>query len=105
MCKCVSMLKKSPCLLRYIPDQYKSQQMCDKAILEIGETLKSVTDCDKNKKISNKAVDNYPQASEFVPECYKTLEMCGKVLNTHSSTIRMCDKAFNKRFLAVFLCS
>ena len=50
MGKCVSMLKKSPCLLTYIPDQYKSQQMCDKAILEIGETLKSVTDCDKNKK-------------------------------------------------------
>ena len=80
--------------------------MCDKAILEIGGTLKSVTDCDKKKKIiSNKAVDNYPHASEFVPECYKTQEMCDKVLNTHSSTIRICDKAFNKRFLAVFLYS
>ena len=42
-----------------------------------------------------------------------TQEMCDKVVNTHSSTIqfvpeyyktkKMCDKAFNKSFLAFFL--
>ena len=26
--------KKLPFLIRYVPDQYKTQQMCDKAILE-----------------------------------------------------------------------
>ena len=31
-------LKKLPYLLRYVPDQYKTQQMCDKAILENGGT-------------------------------------------------------------------
>ena len=31
--------------IRYVPDQYKIQQMCDKAILENGGTLKSVPDC------------------------------------------------------------
>ena len=36
-------------LLRYIPDQYKTQKMCDKAILENGGTLKSVPNCLKSQ--------------------------------------------------------
>ena len=34
--------KKLPFLIRYVPDQYKTQKMCDKAILENGGTLKSI---------------------------------------------------------------
>ena len=34
-------------LIKYI--QYKTQQICDKAILEIGEKLKSLSDCCKNQ--------------------------------------------------------
>ena len=30
-------------VIRYVPDQYKTQEMCNKAILEIG-TLQSVPD-------------------------------------------------------------
>ena len=37
-----------PYLLRYVPDRSKSQQMCDKATLENGGTLKSFLDCYKN---------------------------------------------------------
>ena len=33
---CKHAVKKLPYLLRYIPDQYKTHQMCDKAILENG---------------------------------------------------------------------
>ena len=36
--------QKLPYLLRYIPDRCKTQQMCEKAILENGGTLKSVPD-------------------------------------------------------------
>ena len=42
--------------------------MNDKAILEDGETLKYVPDCYKNQEMCNKAVDNYPHALELVPE-------------------------------------
>ena len=45
--------------------------MCEKAILENGGTLKSVPDCYKNQEMCNKAVDNYPRALGFVIECYK----------------------------------
>ena len=38
--------------------QYKTQQICDKAILENGGTLKYVPNCCKNQEMLNKAVDN-----------------------------------------------
>ena len=74
-------LKKLPFSTRYVPDQYKTQQTCDKAILENGGTLKSLSDCYKNKKMCNKAVDDYPHAFEFVPECFMTQKMCDKSVN------------------------
>ena len=48
MCKHV--VKKLACLLRYVPDWYKTQQMFDKAILVIGETLNSVPECYKKSR-------------------------------------------------------
>ena len=36
--------------------------MCDKVILENGETSKSVLGCYKNQEMCNKGVDNYPHA-------------------------------------------
>ena len=65
---CKHAVKKLPYLKRYVPDQYKTQQLCDKAILENGGTSESVPDCYKNQEICNKAVDNYSHALDFVPE-------------------------------------
>ena len=42
-------IKKLPFLLRYVPEQYKTQQMCDEAILKNGGTLKLLPDCYKNQ--------------------------------------------------------
>ena len=65
---CKHPVKKLPYLLRYVTGQYNTQQMCNKAILENGGTLKSILDCYKIQGMCNKAVDNYPHALEFVPE-------------------------------------
>ena len=43
--------------------------MCDKGILENDGTLESIPDCYKNQQMCDKAVDNDPHAHEFVPEC------------------------------------
>ena len=45
---CKHAVTKLPYLLRYVPDQCKTQQMCDKAILENGRKLTSVHHCYKN---------------------------------------------------------
>ena len=42
--------------------------MCDKVILENSETLKYIPECYKNQEMCNKADDNYPHVLEFVPE-------------------------------------
>ena len=74
--------------------QYKTQQMCDKAILENVGTLKSVPYCYKNQEMCNKAVKNYPHAWEFVSECYKTQKMHDKAVNTYPSTIKFVPECF-----------
>ena len=60
--------------------------MCDKAILENGRAPKS--DCYKNQKMSNQAVDNYAHALEFVSNCCKTHNMCNKAANIFASAIQ-----------------
>ena len=50
---CKHAVKKLLYLLRYVPEQYKTQQICDKAILKNSEKLESVTDCYKNQEMCN----------------------------------------------------
>ena len=50
--------KKSLFATRYVPDQYKTQQRCDNAILEKGGTLEIVSNCHRNQYMCDKAVDN-----------------------------------------------
>ena len=95
MCKHAG--KKLPYLIRYVPGQYKTQQMCDKAILENGGTLKSVSGCYKNQEMCNKAVENNPHALEFVPECYKTKKMYNKAFDTYPFTIKLVTECYNTK--------
>ena len=41
---CKHAVEELPYLLKYVPDRYKTQQMCEKAILKNLRTLKSVSD-------------------------------------------------------------
>ena len=50
--------------------------MCDKAVLENGGTLESVPDQCKTQEMCDKAGDNYPHALELVIQCYKPKKMC-----------------------------
>ena len=66
---------------------FKIQQMCEKAILENGKTLESVSDCYRNQQMCDQAVDNYSYALKFVPDCYMNQKLCEKGVDTHPSTI------------------
>ena len=46
---CKHAVKILPFVIRYVPDRYKAQQICDKAIVENGGTLEPVLDCCKNQ--------------------------------------------------------
>ena len=47
---CKHPTKILPFLIRYAPDQYKIQQVCDNTILKNGGTLNSVPDCNKKPR-------------------------------------------------------
>ena len=47
-------VKKLIYLITHVHDQFETQRMCDKVILENGGTLKSVPDCYKNQKMCDK---------------------------------------------------
>ena len=73
---CKDAVKKLPYLLRYVPVQYKPQQMSDKAADDYSHALEFVPECYKTQKMCDKAVDTHTITVKYVPECYKTQEMC-----------------------------
>ena len=50
-------MENYPHVIEFVPECYKTQNMCDKA------------------------VNTYPSTIEFVPECYKTQKTCDKAVN------------------------
>ena len=69
-------VKKLAFAERYETYWYKTQQICDKAVLENGGTLESVPDRYKTQKYVIKTfVIIHVYALEFAPDCYKT-EKC-----------------------------
>ena len=113
---CKHAVKKLLFVIRYVTDQYKTQQMCNKVILENSGTLEqSATDCYRNQQMCDKIVDNYPHTLNFVPDCYKTQEICDKTVSTHHCTIQfvpecyktqeICDEAVTRCYFAFLLYS
>ena len=86
--KTKNMCKHAVEKLPFVSDQYKTQQIFDKAILENDGTLQSVPDYYRNQYMCDKALDNYPHKFKFVPSCYITQKMCDKAVNTHHSRIQ-----------------
>ena len=47
---CKHAVKKLPYQLRYVPDRYKTEQMCDETTLENCGILNSIPGCYKNQQ-------------------------------------------------------
>ena len=56
--------KKLPFGIRYVPDEYRAQPMCNKVVIQNDGTLKFVPDKHEPQKMCNQAVDNYVDALE-----------------------------------------
>ena len=76
-------VEKLPFVIAYVPEQYKTQKMCGKAVLENDEVLESVPDWYKNQQICDKTVDIYLHALKFTPDDYITKRICDKHANTY----------------------
>ena len=88
--------------IKYFPKQCKTQELCDKVILENNITLNSSWLL-QNQKMYNKAVENYAHALVFAPYSYKSQKMYKKSVDSYPvaiklvpekyKTVKMCDEA------------
>ena len=93
------MLLMPPFVIRYVADQYETQEMCDKVILENGGMIMFVCDYYKNQKMINKAVDNYALALEFVLVAIRhkkcAINLSGLIILQHSSFLNVISLKSN----------
>ena len=47
---CKNAVKKLPFVIKHVPDQYKSKEMCHKFFIVNGGILGFIPDCNKNTK-------------------------------------------------------
>ena len=65
-----------PWSLAFIPDELKTQKMCEKSVTFNPYALEFVPDCFKTKRISEWAVEDESGALKFVPDHFKTKRIC-----------------------------
>ena len=91
---CDKSVPKDPFMLKYSDDRYKNQEMCDKAFSEEPFLLKICHDSYKTPEMRDKAVDDFPTALKSVPDWFVTSKV---IKNLHSAlfaddNILFCDK-------------
>ena len=57
---CKKAVKKDPCSLAEVPDHFETQEMCNKAVEKDLWSLMNVLDCFKKQDIYIKAAEKYP---------------------------------------------
>ena len=76
-------------ILMFIPDCQKDK-ICRVMLMIILKkcyhALESFPDCYKTQKMCNKAVSTVPSAIQFVPDRFKSQETCDKAVDTGSFT-------------------
>jgi len=77
---CDKAVKYNIQLLKYVPEQFRTQEMCNKAIGKNPWTLELVPEQFKTQEMYNKVVGKYPWALELVPEQFKTQKMCSEAV-------------------------
>ena len=95
--------------LEFIPDQYKTQMMCERAVEDEQETLEFVPDQYNIQMMCETAFEKYTRAIEFVRDQYKTKGICNEAVEAYPCTLKfvpdkyktqmICEKAFEKPWL------
>ena len=78
---CVKAGYTCPFIFDSVPDQYKTQEVCNKAASHDPFMLKSYLDRYNSQKVCDKNVDDFPPALKFVPSWFVTTKMIKKLHN------------------------
>ena len=86
--------------MRYVPDYFRTQEMCERAVEKGSWSLVHVSDQYKTQEMCNKAVKKYPWLLEYVPNNFKKPKMKAVKKNPHRlSKKRRTQKASIKEEL------
>ena len=75
-----------PLLLAYVPDRFKTQEMCNEAVRN-KPCMLLVPDHLKISKTCNEIMHTMPLTFHSIPDQYKTQEMCKKAIEADPSNL------------------
>ena len=91
---CEKTVEKDSWLLRYIPDQYKTQEMCNKAVDIDPYQLEHVPGHLRIEEMCKGVLCFCPWLVGHVPDQYKTQKMCNKAVKVDPSFLRFVSDWF-----------
>ena len=77
-------------MFKFVPECYKNQRMCNKAVDTNVHALQFVPNCYKTQKMCNKAVDAHASAMQLAPDWCKTQPICVKVAFKEPFMLKYC---------------
>ena len=77
-----------PHYLTFVPDNLKTQEMCNEAVQKGACTLGDVPDHSKTKDMGKRVVEENPQVLEYVPDQFKPQRMCDEAVSHDPSSFQ-----------------
>ena len=90
-------VRSDPEMLKLVPDQYKTQEMCNKAVRSQPEMLEFVPDQFVTQEMCNEAVRSDPWMLKHVPDQYKTQEMCNEAVEKRPRMLKLVPDQYKTR--------
>ena len=85
---CNEVVEKSPYALSYVPDHFVTQEMCNEAVEKSPWMLEHVPNQFVTQKMCNEAVEKNPQMLELVPDQFVTQKMCNEAVEKIPCALR-----------------
>ena len=84
----IMLVKKGGRILRYIPENKRTNKICEIAVQQDGSALQYVPEDKKTNKICEIAVQQDGTVLEYVPEDMKTDEICKTAIKRYNKTLQ-----------------
>ena len=84
-------------MLEYVPDQYKTQEMCNETVEKSPRMLKYVPDLFVTQEMCNEAVQSDPWMLKYVPDSFVTQEMCNEAVKKRPDVVLRWYKGYEQR--------
>ena len=78
-----------PWSLQFVPDHFKTQEMCKKVVEEYPQMLFHIPNHFKTQEMCKKAVEVSTCSLEYAPDCFKTQGTCEKAVRRVPCTLNM----------------